>query len=337
VAFAKSQGLDADVAAWLIAAGKGLGELHSTSKTATADASGDATSPLLQFMPMNIPASWLTPRANMAGKNQAATITLLQTGKDKEGPHISDLDLSQVFDSDKAPAPASGQTIFTPAAWAMAGAFGNSAQNNSLEPQSALLKSLTDDQAADEGATAVNGVGGNLAERSAGKLSDPLGGTAANSAKNAESSLTAAQRSELHHAQAEKMGHAIGQRMLSELEKGHWHLKMMLRPANLGSIEVEMRLRNGELDANFTASQATTRDLLQDGMSKLRDTLTQLGMDVANMNVGGGSSQKNGGDPTAQGMPGKTAHAKTDPREEQTMTISQQVSKSGQDGLDVLV
>jgi len=125
--------------------------------------------------------------------------------------------------------------------------------------------------------------------------------------------------------------------MLSEMEKGHWHLKMMLKPANLGNIEVEMRLRNGELDANFTASQSATRDLLQDGLPKLKDTLTQMGMDVASMNIGGGSGQKNGGDPTPQRAPSLTTATQTEHPEEQAVMTNKPVTSTGQDGLDVLV
>ena len=97
---------------------------------------------------------------------------------------------------------------------------------------------------------------------------------------------------------SEQMADAIGQRMIREIERGHWSLRLMLKPAQLGHIEVEMRLRAGELDASFTAPQGTTRDLLQDGLSRLKETLNQMGMDVANLDVRNGQNRQNGGDPT---------------------------------------
>ena len=97
---------------------------------------------------------------------------------------------------------------------------------------------------------------------------------------------------------SEKMADAVGERMLRELERGHWSMRLMLKPAHLGHIEVEMRLRGGELDATFAAPLAVTRDLLQDGLNRLRESLAQAGMDVANLHVKTGQNRQNGGDST---------------------------------------
>ena len=370
VAFAKSQGLDEDVAAWLMAAGQGKGNSpagtssktdgtpqasdvdasalanaavaisllgspgQAVNKIAVTDTATTDTSPTpVQLMPMAMPAAWLTPRTAASAKTGPAGTALPLASNDKASVHSSDLDLSQIFAPTKpqTPASASVQAPFVPAAWVMAGATSDTAQAASL------VKTLADDTRIEDSANQVDGLNSVSTERGASKLSDPLGGATSSNAKAAESGLTTAQRSELHQAQAEKMGQAIGQRMLSEMEKGHWHLKMMLKPANLGNIEVEMRLRNGELDANFTASQAATRDLLQDGLPKLKDTLTQMGMDVANMNIGGGSGQKNGGDSTPQQTPTLTPAAKMASKEDTTEIQSAQITSSSQDGLDVLV
>ena len=90
----------------------------------------------------------------------------------------------------------------------------------------------------------------------------------------------------------------LGERMLRELERGHWSIRLMLKPAHLGHIEVEMRLRGGELDAAFMAPLAATRELLQDGLSRLKESLGQAGMDVANLHVKDGQNRQNGGDST---------------------------------------
>jgi flagellar hook-length control protein FliK len=121
------------------------------------------------------------------------------------------------------------------------------------------------------------------------------------------------------------------------MEKGQWHLKLSLRPATLGHIEVEMRMRSGELDAVFTANQALTRELLQDGMSKLKDTLNQMGMDVASMQVGDGQTQKRGGESTPGQMSKSTNTENGDSKSTQAQLISVPRMKMGQDGWDVLV
>jgi flagellar hook-length control protein FliK len=388
VAFAKSQGLDEEVASWLFGAGKNTtaakpdaaGAVGTTSPAgpalqASAPAKPDtgaepeelanaavtisllaaptqaAAKPLvtsspteatpspIQLLPMATPAAWLTARPATASKAASAAPTLPQAGSDKSAAHSSDLDLSLIFGNGKDPVKSvpTPEASFTPAAWVMAGVTANAAQTSSLLTASSLVKSISNDKQADDGSAQVEGMSSANAEPGPGKLSDPLGSTPAGTAKAAAPGLSTAERSELHQAQAEKMGQAIGQRMLSEMEKGHWHLKMMLKPANLGNVEVEMRLRNGELDANFTASQASTRDLLQDGLPKLKDTLTQMGMDVASMNIGGGSSQKNGGDSTPQQSRSLATAKQTEQPENLATTAPKSITPTGQEGLDVMV
>lgn len=144
-------------------------------------------------------------------------------------------------------------------------------------------------------------------------------------------------RSENIQNLAEKMGQAVGQRILSEMEKGQWHLKLQLRPATLGHIEVEMRMRSGEFDAVFTAPNGTTRELLQEGMSKLRETLSQMGMDVANIHVGGGQTGQSGGESTPGFTRGKPAQAQTSALASTAEITRAPRVKDPNDGLDVLV
>jgi flagellar hook-length control protein FliK len=144
-------------------------------------------------------------------------------------------------------------------------------------------------------------------------------------------------RSENIQNLAEKMGQAVGQRILSEMERGQWHLKLQLRPATLGHIEIEMRMRSGEFDAIFTAPNAVTRDLLQDGMSKLRETLSQMGMDVANIHVGGGQTGQSGGDPTPGFSKGKPTQAQESGQDTTPEIARAPRVKDPSEGLDVLV
>ena len=144
-------------------------------------------------------------------------------------------------------------------------------------------------------------------------------------------------RSESIQNLADKMGQAVGQRILSEMEKGQWHLKLQLRPATLGHIEVEMRMRSGEFDAIFTAPNAITRDLLQDGLGKLRETLAQMGMDVANIHVDSGQTGQSGGDPTSGSPRGKTPQEGVSAPESVAETTRAPRVKDPKNGLDVLV
>ncbi len=153
----------------------------------------------------------------------------------------------------------------------------------------------------------------------------PLAGAGAGHAAAAQVALKAglaSQEAGLAQAQdraqrlSDRLGEAVGQRMLTELEKGNWHLNLKLRPESLGSIEIEMRMNAGQLNAQFTAQQSLTRDLLSDGINRLRDTLAQMGMNVAQMNVNGGRSQQRGGDSTPRQSQGVQAPEATSNNQE---------------------
>lgn len=119
---------------------------------------------------------------------------------------------------------------------------------------------------------------------------DPAGETGQTSA--------AQHRAEALHTLAQRLGEAVGQRVLGQIARGNWSMKLVLKPATLGDVEVDLRMRSGELDAAFRAMNPMTRELLNDGLSRLRDVLTGAGMDVAGLQVGHGSSQSAGGNPT---------------------------------------
>ena len=147
----------------------------------------------------------------------------------------------------------------------------------------------------------------------------------------------AAERSENIQNLAEKMGQAVGKRMLTEMEKGQWHLKLQLRPATLGHIEVEMRMLSGQLDAVFNAPQALTRELLQEGMTRLKETLNQMGMDVASMQVKDGQTQQNGGKSTPNQASKSADLVNNDSKSTNSPIITVARQKMGEDGWDVLV
>lgn len=278
-----------------------------------------------------LPASWRSRETQALAQQDP-----LQTGKNAsspEEPWTSDLDLSQVLDAagldlDRA----TGQSPSTARLLQMQ--TRESLQGLPLLPLTTTAEEPappSEDLSGQDSVTALAGSG----DSRAAKIPDSA--SAAAPARPA-SGPGHAERAESFQTQADKMGQAIGQRMLSEIEKGHWHLKMMLRPAQLGHIEVEMRLRGGELDAQFTAPQALTRELLQDGMHRLKDTLTQMGMDVANMQVKDGSARSGGGDSTpGQSQQGR-APAAPNRAAEPVVTAQTPVSRrTPSDGWDVLV
>ena len=79
---------------------------------------------------------------------------------------------------------------------------------------------------------------------------------------------------------------ALGNRLSTQIEKGAWRVEMDLHPRSLGRIEIQLEMRNGELEAYFNSNQNLTRDLLSESFSKLRDSLLQHGIDSAYIGLG---------------------------------------------------
>ena len=121
-------------------------------------------------------------------------------------------------------------------------------------------------------------------------------GAAATSAALANPGMTdrAAQIQDL----ADKLGKAMGERLQEQLERGEWKLQLKLNPAHLGRIDVELDMSATGLDAVFKTDNMLTRELIAQGMNKLRDSLAQSGMTVANVWVNSENQKGSGGNST---------------------------------------
>jgi flagellar hook-length control protein FliK len=127
-------------------------------------------------------------------------------------------------------------------------------------------------------------------------------GAAATSAALANPGLTdrAAQIQDL----ADKLGKAMGERLQEQLERGEWKLQLKLNPGHLGKIDVELDMNAGGLDAVFKSDNAITRELISQGMAKLKDSLSQTGMTVANVWVNSENQRQSGGNSTPRQQAG---------------------------------
>lgn len=97
---------------------------------------------------------------------------------------------------------------------------------------------------------------------------------------------------------AEKLGQAMSDRLQEQIEKGQWRLHLKLNPGHLGSIDVELDMHQGGLDALFKTENTLTRELITQGMAKLREGLAQSGMAVASVWVNSDSQREPGGNST---------------------------------------
>jgi len=99
---------------------------------------------------------------------------------------------------------------------------------------------------------------------------------------------------------ADKLGKAMAERLQDQMEKGEWKLQLKLNPAHLGKIDIELDMRSGGLEAVFKTDNLVTRELISQSMPKLRDSLSESGMTVANVWVSSENQKGSSGNSTPQ-------------------------------------
>lgn len=83
----------------------------------------------------------------------------------------------------------------------------------------------------------------------------------------------------------------LAQRFISDVQNGNYKIEFDLLPKELGKVEVFMEYKDGKLDALISSANNVTRDLLNDGLQRLRDTLINSGINLGNLDVGSGSQR----------------------------------------------
>ncbi|MEI6601462.1 MAG: flagellar hook-length control protein FliK [Comamonadaceae bacterium] len=226
-------------------------------------------------------------------------------------------------------------TAATSAGMAQA-ALDKSWETLSLEVPSTLLESLESSSAlpladANVGAAALNPAPADAAKSAAVN-------SAANSAADplSESAL-ASQRSAQYQQLADRVGQALGERLLSQIERGEWKLQLRLKPESLGRIDVALAMHSGALDASFASDNSMTRDLILQGSGRLKDALAQSGMAVANVWVGGDQASNRDGNPTpGRSFKGSSGAVRSDEAEALPGVNPLRSTSTTSDGLDVL-
>ena len=95
-----------------------------------------------------------------------------------------------------------------------------------------------------------------------------------------------------------RLTESLGNRISTQIKRGAWRVEMDLHPKSLGRIEIQLEMRNGELEAHFNTSQSVTRELLQESFSKLKDVLSQHGIDSAYIGLGSENGRNSDGNST---------------------------------------
>ena len=94
------------------------------------------------------------------------------------------------------------------------------------------------------------------------------------------------QRSEQYQQLTNQLMDALGQRLTAQYMRGAWSMSLQLSPAHLGKIDVRLDMGDGgAVKAEFSAERGHTREMLNGGLSKLKDGLEQSGFNVNRLSV----------------------------------------------------
>ena len=145
-------------------------------------------------------------------------------------------------------------------------------------------------------------------------------------------------RSEQYQLLSDRVSAAVGQRISAEVAKGTWQLDIQLHPAHLGRIDIRLgRRAGGHIDAEFNASESSTKDLLAAGLPKLKEILASAGLELNSLNISGDSAaRKENGTSSKQG----SAQSSALPSPSESTTAPTQSSRANYiraDGLDVTI
>jgi flagellar hook-length control protein FliK len=150
------------------------------------------------------------------------------------------------------------------------------------------------------------------------------------------------QRTEQYEKLSQRLAEALGQRLSAQIARGEWKVELALKPHNLGTIDIRLNMKQGELEASFQASNQATRDLIADGLPRLKEALAQSGMEVAQFDVNARQSSQNGGNPTPGRQQSSGASASSVLSNDAKATtapgpVATGKQRAGSDGLDLLV
>lgn len=114
--------------------------------------------------------------------------------------------------------------------------------------------------------------------------------------------------------------------------------EIKLTPANLGPIEVKISVTNDQATVTMTAMHAMTRDALEQAIPRLRDMLSDAGLNLANANVFSQSQQ--GGQGGHQGFDHSSAQqgaGQATNQEDEQIIATSTVTLSSSGGVDLFV
>lgn len=124
------------------------------------------------------------------------------------------------------------------------------------------------------------------------------------------------------------------QQLMTMVSQGVHHAEIRLDPAELGQMMVRVQVQGDQTQVQFQVSQHQTRDLIEQAIPRLRDLLSEQGMQLTDSHVSqGDTGQEERGEPGSDENPGRYGSDMDEiAAEESLLSINQTTSYSS--GID---
>ena len=166
----------------------------------------------------------------------------------------------------------------------------------------AQITALAESFLAGDDASSSGGETGHDGQPALAQTPAPVTGSNAATTQEANASAPTRPMAEVYQQLSDKLSSEMAARMHRQINAGEWKMKFGLRPAHLGSVEIQLEMKDGKLHADLAADNPLTRELLQNGSQRLRESLANLGIQAERVSVGQGQTWFGQGQGGAQGQ-----------------------------------
>ena len=101
-------------------------------------------------------------------------------------------------------------------------------------------------------------------------------------------------RTEQYVNWSQRFGQILGQRLSVAIKNGSWNVKLNLHPSTLGHVDISLDISEKGIEGQISSNDPIARQLLQDSLSKLRATLSELYDQEGSINLSMADKEKSG-------------------------------------------
>ena len=89
-------------------------------------------------------------------------------------------------------------------------------------------------------------------------------------------------------------GRGLGQRLIAMVQQGLQQAQLRIHPEHLGPMDVRLRMEGEAVQVTLASPHASVREALESALPRLRESLAEHGLSLAEAEVGGGERQSAG-------------------------------------------